>query len=277
MRAVAGWRCTARSIRLYMIVLNEAMLRGLGSPCIIGMTPSAGWPCITACMAATLVAAISAAAAPSRYTQHPGLNCYQGHGAANIDSGPTPNGGALFTAAQCEAQCDATAGCFCVVTKARDSDAALPHPSATGKKRDAGTTSNSTGLCWRRTYCDPERCEANGQFNAYIKPGAPIPPPTPNPHPLANCSKVAGLTDHRCIFDERHNMRTTDCGDGVSACEGECCAACEGEATCTAWSHVVGFGGASCSLYNGTGATGTLSIGQYPLACPWTDFPMHPV
>ena len=90
------------------------------------------------------------------YTKHSGLNCYAGQGGINIDS-------SNFTTkpvAQCQAFCDATVDCYCVVTEP------------------------ATDSCWRRSSCVPVQCNPDSRYNTYLKPGAPpMPPPTP-PHRL---------------------------------------------------------------------------------------------
>ena len=171
------------------------------------------------------------AATPGAYTQHGGVNCFHGHGGVNIDSGK----GFIYTLPQCKAFCDKTKACHCVVS---------------------GGNASSAGGCWRRSSCDPEKCE-HSKLNTFIKPGGPAPPA-----PLSNCSMKSVPRDG-CIFDERHNMGTKDCGK--TSCEGQCCASCAAEPACTAWSHVNGFGRFACALYNGSGATGELRQG--PSAC----------
>jgi hypothetical protein len=98
-----------------------------------------------------------AALADNRFSEHTGLNCFQGAGAGNIDSGPAH---AFVTVPDCEALCDKTEGCYCVVMTANASN-------------------SKTGGCWRRTFCKPKECKEENAFNAFIKPGAPTPPPTP--------------------------------------------------------------------------------------------------
>jgi arylsulfatase A-like enzyme len=107
-------------------------------------------------MMLSVAAAMSAFAGD--YTKHAGLNCYHGHGGANID-----NGGNFTTqsVAKCEAFCDATPGCFCIVSSLKNN------------------------ACWRRSTCVPAQCQAaSGEYDTYMKPGAPpLPPTPPRPYP----------------------------------------------------------------------------------------------
>lgn len=167
------------------------------------------------------------------YTEYAGLNCYANHGGVVIDHGP--RGGAVYTIPQCEAHCDATPNCFCTVMT-------------------SNATATAPGLCWRRATCEPELCGKNHKYNAFMKPGAPPPPPVPS---LGNCSKAAGGVSSGCIFDQRHNFRATSCSGDVA----ECCALCAAEPSCTAWTHSSGFGTSACMLYNGSGTTGQLRSG----------------
>ena len=98
---------------------------------------------------------LAATLSAQQYTKHAGLNCYKGHGGRNIDSGPAK---LSLTVSECEKRCDATPDCYCVVMT-------------------ANTTSSHAGSCWRRSMCQPAACSSDSLFNAFIKPGAPTPPP----------------------------------------------------------------------------------------------------
>ena len=100
---------------------------------------------------------LAATLSAQQYTEHAGLNCYKGHGGRNIDSGPAK---LSLTVSECEKRCDATPDCYCVVMT-------------------ANATSSRAGSCWRRSMCQPAACSSDSLFNAFIKPGAPTPPPTP--------------------------------------------------------------------------------------------------
>ena len=101
-------------------------------------------------------------------------------------------------------------------------------------------------------------------FSAFIKPGGPpVPPPQPPPPPL-KCSKASGLVTKSCIFDPKNLLRSTDLGldlPAASSHEAVCCAACEKESACTAWSLVAGFGRNACNVYCGGGTEGEMRLG----------------
>jgi hypothetical protein len=54
----------------------------------------------------------AAGGAGGNYTELDHTNCWTGHGGVNIDHGPVASN---FTVPRCEARCDATPGCHCVV------------------------------------------------------------------------------------------------------------------------------------------------------------------
>eukprot|EP01043_Picozoa_sp_COSAG02_P037024 COSAG02_NODE_2752_length_8098_cov_1.961495_1_plen_214_part_10 len=89
----------------------------------------------------------------SNYTELNHTNCWTGHGGVNIDHGPVAS---TFTVPSCEARCDATPGCHCVVMFA-----------------NASATNGVLSGCWRRTACVPAKCMATGAFNTFLKPGSP--------------------------------------------------------------------------------------------------------
>ena len=127
--------------------------------------------CAMACafvllLASTLPLLAPAATPPPRdqqldsgdYAGHVGMNCFTGHGGVNIDSGSAARTLAL---ADCEAWCDATAACTCVVQGA--------------------TAAAEASKCWRRSACTPTGCASDSKYNTFIKP-----PPTVTPYPLAS-------------------------------------------------------------------------------------------
>ena len=159
-------------------------------------------------------------AASSAYTAHRGINCFMLHGGTFLKSGISAYNMAR-PAAQCEAFCDQTEGCYCVVT---DGNASAPG-------------------CWLRASCEPAACEPQAQYTAYIKPGAP-PPPPPLP---ATCGQPVS----QCIFNPEGLLTSVDFaaeGDPVGAC----CRQCQAQAGCTAWAVDTGFGRSVCNLYSGT-------------------------
>ena len=87
-------------------------------------------------MAATVFALLTAGTAAGDYANHAGMYCYTGHGGVNIDSGSAARTLAL---ADCEAWCDATAACTCVVQGVVQGAAAAAEASK----------------CWRRSACTP--------------------------------------------------------------------------------------------------------------------------
>ena len=146
-------------------------------------------------LAAALVLALVPAAGGARggnYSELNHTNCWTGHGGVNIDHGPVAS---TFTVPSCEARCDATPGCHCVVMFA-----------------NASATNGVLSGCWRRTACVPAKCMATGTFNTFLKPGSPAlpppppprppppppPPPPPNPLPNGGGACAAELDCHLC-------------------------------------------------------------------------------
>ena len=107
-------------------------------------------------MAGFLLQLLAVVATADVYTKYSNLNCWTGHGGVNIDnSSSAPEG---LNATECEARCDADPHCYCLVILAKPA-----------------------GKCYKRSFCYPKQCEAADGVDVYIKPGAPSPPPTPNP------------------------------------------------------------------------------------------------
>ena len=90
------------------------------------------------------------------YTVLPGLNCYQGHGATDIDAGPAPG----LTQAECAERCEAVAGC-------------------TGAVHSAGGPRK--GDCWMRSNIELSKCGRVGFQTMLMKPTrTEAAVPTPN-------------------------------------------------------------------------------------------------
>ena len=217
--------------------------------------------------ASASAAATAVSAAAAVYAEHKSLNCDVAHGGIVIDR----RNSTVKTVPACQAFCDTTPNCHCVVTA-------------------AAATATTPGGCWRRVACDPAACApAPSKFNAFTKPGAPpvppSPPPPPPPPPLV-CSKAKGLASGKCIFDPAHLLRSTALlatANPEASGEAECCGSCEkAGVACTAWSVVSGFGRSVCNLYNGTGAAGEVrtgscvSAGQLPPPPPTYPSPPNP-
>eukprot|EP00927_Polykrikos_kofoidii_P056117 TRINITY_DN50292_c0_g1_i1.p1 TRINITY_DN50292_c0_g1~~TRINITY_DN50292_c0_g1_i1.p1 ORF type:complete len:440 (+),score=57.79 TRINITY_DN50292_c0_g1_i1:114-1433(+) len=88
------------------------------------------------------------ATANGAYIAYVGKNCYNGHGAVEIDSDSTAP--ARLTVASCEARCDANDACDCVTLRPSD------------------------GKCWMRATCQPSLC-SGGHFDTYQKASSPDP------------------------------------------------------------------------------------------------------
>jgi hypothetical protein len=192
-------------------------------------------------MAALPLAAamLMASAFGATYTSYTDMNCESGHGAIVIDT----RNETTKTIPGCQTFCDAGPACHCIVMSAE-------------------ATATTPGKCWRRAACEPEACASQEGFNTFVKPGGP-PVPTPRPQPPLKCSKAAGLVK-ACIFNPKNVLRSTDLtsADPEGAFpEAVCCAACENESACTAWSVVAGFGRFACNLYSGDGTEGEMRVG----------------
>jgi len=194
-----------------------------------------------------LAAASFAAAAGSadwhytQYSHYPDTNCEIGHGAVVIDT----RNFTTKTIPECEAFCDATPTCHCIVMS-------------------TAASSSTPGKCWRRAACEPKACASAEGYQAFVKPGGPPVPHSPPPPPPLKCAKAIGLRK-TCIFNPKNLLRSTD----LTAADPEgsdpnavCCAACEAAAAaCTAWSVVGGFGRSVCNLYSGDGTEGETRSG----------------
>lgn len=88
---------------------------------------------------------ITSLASAASYSRFPDKNCYDGHGGANIDyDSDAPE---RLSVEACEARCDSDVGCLCV------------------------THSPSSGKCWKRRACEPDRCVHDSAFDTYVKKG----------------------------------------------------------------------------------------------------------
>jgi hypothetical protein len=117
--------------------------------------------------------------ATATYTQHKGLNCYEDHGAKEIDTYPI----GTMSLAHCEAKCDETPSCTAVTFgtkqhRRRKSSVSINHGEA--------------GTCFRRKDVKLSECAAQSpSYDTWVKdptPGpSPPPPPTPpSPGPPTN-------------------------------------------------------------------------------------------
>ena len=88
------------------------------------------------------------------YVGHSGRNCYAGHGGDDIDG---PDGVYPFTAAACEARCDADEKCSCITYRKEDQH------------------------CWKRASCQIDQCVSDDVYDTYVRQPPPPPPPSPTP------------------------------------------------------------------------------------------------
>ena len=136
------------------------------------------------------------------YTRHDGLNCYQGHGGINIDSGGSP--GAL-TLDDCLAHCDATPQCHCIV-------------------RAKGSSGKAT-QCWRREACEPSGpCMREATYETYTKPVPPSewPREWPSQQCIATMEKICtGPKVHgqaacsKCLLNHSATLNAAGCHPGA--------------------------------------------------------------
>jgi hypothetical protein len=116
-----------------------------------------------------------------KYTEHHNKNCCPGAGGRVMDGGNYT----LMTVQQCEAHCDASPACHCIVISSNATAA-----------RGGGP-----GQCFRRSSCNPAGCQFDARFNAFIKPGgAPVPAPPP-PAPAPRFPPKHGSICKDCKFD----------------------------------------------------------------------------
>jgi hypothetical protein len=116
-----------------------------------------------------------------KYTEHHNKNCCPGAGGRVMDGGNHT----LMTVQQCEAHCDASPACHCIVISSNATAA-----------RGGGP-----GQCFRRSSCNPAGCQFDARFNAFIKPGgAPVPAPPP-PAPAPRFPPKHGSICKDCKFD----------------------------------------------------------------------------
>merc|ERR1712039_302058 len=79
---------------------------------------------------------------PTQYEKNHGINCFNGHGAVDIDDKPITN----LTVAGCIERCDADAECSAVVYR------------------------QDQQWCWRRAHVRIAECHAAARFDTYVKP-----------------------------------------------------------------------------------------------------------
>ena len=184
--------------------------------------------------------AVAVLGARAEYSHYPDMNCEIGHGAIVIDT----KNSTTKTIPECEAFCDATPACHCIVMT-------------------TSATVSTPGKCWRRASCEPERCVHADGYQAFVKPGGPPVPTPPPPPPPLRCVK-GGQPQKICVFNPNNLLRSTDltAADPQGADpEAACCAACDATSPCTTWSVVGGFGRTVCNLYSGDGAQGETRTG----------------
>jgi hypothetical protein len=91
-------------------------------------------------------------APPPAWTEKKGLNCYQGHGATDLEPNPGLPCGTM-SLAQCKLKCDDLPGCVAITM------------SAGGLLHQRGEQ-----MCFRRADIDLTRCQRHkGNYNTYIK------------------------------------------------------------------------------------------------------------
>jgi len=82
---------------------------------------------------------------PAQWSKHMGKNCYDGHGATNIDTDPVGK----LTLADCEKRCDESAGCAGITIKW----------SLNGEPTD----------CWRRSNINIAECESGNGYDTWTR------------------------------------------------------------------------------------------------------------
>lgn len=92
------------------------------------------------------------------WTEHSGLNCYEGHGAADLEKTHGQPCGTM-SLAECEGFCDKLPGCTGIVMSSGSGDQA----------------------CFRRGSIDLSKCDSQqyNNYNTYVKSVSPSPPPPP--------------------------------------------------------------------------------------------------
>jgi hypothetical protein len=100
------------------------------------------------------------AAANAAWTEHRGFNCWDGHGATEIDTYPI----GTMSLESCEDKCSQTPGCTTVTFMVKDDN--------------HGTRGN----CWRRKDVDVSKCQTSTEFDTWTLNSLPPPaPPAPAP------------------------------------------------------------------------------------------------
>ena len=97
------------------------------------------------------------------YTEYKHKNCYDGHGAVNIDTNNSPSPPAAnITLEACLQWCDKTALDHC--PRACDCVVFTPHNSKLGNPAP-----NTMGVCYRRSNCKLDDCPESDDFFAFAK------------------------------------------------------------------------------------------------------------
>jgi hypothetical protein len=105
----------------------------------------------------------SSSSLAAEWTEHDGYNCYEDHGATDLESPPGSSCGSMAVA-ECEAKCDSLSGCTSITV-------------------DTSEGGSKVG-CYRRADVHITECDYShkGGYNTYTKPALPTPPP-PTPAP----------------------------------------------------------------------------------------------
>jgi len=144
---------------------------------------------------------------PSGWTEHPDLNCFDGHGAQVVDGDdPTHPFSTSMTVSQCEASCDAKSDCTAIVVP-----------------------SNGAPQCFRRKNAVISKCLADQGYNLYTRGAGPSPPaPTPAGwHETDQLNCYPGRGGDACDGDDPANPYSWNMT--VAQCQ----AACLGKSDCT--------------------------------------------
>lgn len=144
------------------------------------------------------------------YTEYPGVNCFRGHGAIDIDSTPIAN----LTAVECKARCDDDDTCSCAQYSANGTENKEVYQVGKG-----GTAGVAPGSCWKRAQCIPDACAKgfdSAKQSVFVK--------NYFAHPSLNCMDGAGAT---CLPEP--------CSAHIVVKNLEACVEhCEADTSCTA-------------------------------------------
>ena len=116
---------------------------------------------------------------PRGFVTFKGANCYDGHGATDLDKTPVSN----QTVAECEARCDAHSACMCAV------HAQTISPAGDDK-----------GACWMRSDCVLPKCDrATSAYSTYLNQSR-LPPPPPLPGGTVGLAFDFAADDYGCVL-----------------------------------------------------------------------------